>query len=355
MLLAPLPSAPGPLYPVLHALIFPFTKFQAPYVRWLNVSLLFISIVALSICLKSYKFTKPFYRSVAILSVPMVWVTTGMALTEVPAFTMATLSLLAAIFATSNEKPRQFCYINFIVSGLFAGLAILGRQTYFPLIFIFLFLAWFNRTWRLPAISGFSIAFLIPLPVFILWGGLVPKSQSIVAGGINLTHGLLAIAYLGIVVAILAPSFFLILLTHWKWLVGATFLIILTNITILKFEFKVLLSLAKYFPFSEDYYLLIMGSILIIASVVFTLATFFNLFHKYDDKLFLTMTALTILGASTAFGITHLFSSRYIMNCFPFILLMIQPFYSPSVWAILRFSLGGFIGAVILASYYRWL
>jgi len=354
MLLAPLQSAPGPLYPILHAFLFPLTRLQAPYIRWINPIFLIISTIAISFCLKSYGITRPFYRSTAIFSVPMFWVTSGMALTEIPAFTMATFSLLTATFAVNEEASKRFTYVYFMLSGLFAGIAILGRQTYLPMILVFLVLSYYKPAWRWSALSAFLIAFFTVLPVFLTWGGLVPKSQSNVGGGIDVSHGLLAISYLGIVVAILAPSFFSILLKKWKLLLGAIFLMILANLTLFQFKFKLMMGLVKYVPIPEDFYSIIMGSLLITTCITFVLATFLNVLDRYENKLFLLMTGLTILSVSTSFGITHLFSSRYIMTCFPFVLIMIQPFYSPSRWTLLRFVLGGLFGILTLASYYTF-
>jgi hypothetical protein len=347
---------PGPLYHVLHAQMFPLTNVQAPYIRWLNVSLLMLSIVGLSFCIQSYKFSRPFYRAAAVLSVPLIWVSSGIALTEIPAFTMATFSLLAASLATKKKRSIAVCYMYFIGSGLFAALAIMGRQTYLPSIIVFLLLAMSNRSWRWPAITGFLIAILIPLPVFLItapfWN---PPLIELPGYGISLTHGVLAIAYLSIVVTILAPKYFLLLLNHWKWVAALMLLIILINTTVFQFKYVALTGLVKIFLISEEYYSLVVGSFLIFMSVTFVLATILNVLERYNDKLFVIMAALTILGASTSFGIGSGFSSRYLMTCFPFVLLMVQPFYSPSVWAVVRFSLGGLLGVVILGSYYTWL
>lgn len=355
MLEAPLNSAPGPLYPVIHALLFPITGFIPPSIRFLNIVFLIISIVVIFICLRCYGIDNSLYRATSIISVPIIWVTSGMALTEVPAFTMATLSLLAATYATRNGTPKLLSYCGFMGSGLFAGLASLGRQTYFPLIFIFLVLAFCNRPWLWSSISAFLIACTVVLPTFIVWGGLVPRSQLNVAGGINLNHGFLAIAYLGSVISILAPSFFAILLTRWKSMVLGILFIVTTNIFVFQFKFKSMVGLVKFLPFSEDFYSLIVGSILLTIFMAFIFATIFNVLENYDDKLFLIMTCLTLLSASTALGINHLFSSRYVMTCFPFLLIMIQRFYSPSLWSMLRITFGSIWGTAILASYYRWI
>ena len=357
LLKAPLPSAPGPLYPAIQAVFAPLTGLQVPQIRLLNLFLLLLSILALSTCLHQCKFTQPVYRASSILAIPIFWVVGGIALTEVPAFLMATISCLTASFAIKNSTTSKMRYIFFLLLGFFAGLSILGRQTYFPLIFIFVVIAFSRRYLLFPAISAFLTAFLIPLPVFLIWGGLVPDSQS----GIsfltvdNIKHGFLAFAYLGSVIVILAPSFFLILLNDWKkWLIVSCSLAII-NVLVFKFKFSSFASLAKYFPSSRENYELLVGTVLIVLFFILITSTTLNLIHKYEDKLFVIMLVSTIVATSTCFGIGHQFSSRYLMTSFPFVVLMIQPFYSPSLWSTLRFLLGAILGVASLASYYQWI
>jgi len=349
-----LKSAAGPLYFSLHAFLFPVTEFQAPYIRGLNVVLLIISIAGLSFCIKFYRFTRPVYRASAVLSVPIIWVCSGLALTEIPAFTMATFSLLSAMIATKEKRTIPFRYLFFVVSGLFAGLAIMGRQTYLPMALIFVALAAVKKTWFKPAICSLLLVLLISLPVFIIWGGLTSPGQAefLPTGSINILHGLIALGYLGIIVMILAPAFFEPLFLYWKWFLAFSLLTILANMALFQFTYTPISGLVNLLPFLKGYYELLMGSLIAIMAVMFVSVAIVNVLDRPSDKFFLSMVILTIVGASTAFGITHAFSSRYLMACFPFVLLMVQPFYSPSLWAILRFSLGGLLGIAMLGSYY---
>ena len=41
---APLQSAPGPLYPLVHWMLYPFTGFEAPGIRYANLFFLLLSI-----------------------------------------------------------------------------------------------------------------------------------------------------------------------------------------------------------------------------------------------------------------------------------------------------------------------
>ena len=90
-----------------------------------------------------------------MLGVPMVWVTGGIALTEAPALLMATISLLAAVFAlTRVNGKRALCYIKFLTSGTFAGLAIIGRQTYLPILIGFALMCYHRERMARASLSG---------------------------------------------------------------------------------------------------------------------------------------------------------------------------------------------------------
>lgn len=351
LLTTPLHSAPGPLYPSVHALLRPLTGLEAPAIRYVNLLLLLLSIGGVSFCLRLLAAEHPWQLPAMMLSVPMVWVTGGIALTQAPALAMATMSLAAAVWATTqpNGKP-WLCYAGFIISGLFGGLAILGRQTYLPIICAFAVVAFSEKRWREPALVALLVACAIPLPVFITWGGLVPRTLAHVGGGIVVGHGLLAFAYLAFVVGIIAPRFFA---PGWRWSLAAACATLLANITLFRFEWRAAAGLAKRLPpFLDHYYTIIVGSIGVAVLGGFLTATAINLWTRRQDKLFVLSLGQTLLLTATAFGVVHSFSSTYIMAAFPFIMLSAQPFFRPSKWAAVRLLAGGALGAASLSSYY---
>ncbi|MFM7793188.1 MAG: hypothetical protein ACKO90_35580, partial [Microcystis panniformis] len=93
-------SAPGPLYPIIHYIFQPLTNLEAPAIRLVNILLLLLLILVLSLTLqKIFKIPQPLVSSLTIMGLPMIWVITGMALTEIPAMLLATLAVFLIFIA----------------------------------------------------------------------------------------------------------------------------------------------------------------------------------------------------------------------------------------------------------------
>jgi 4-amino-4-deoxy-L-arabinose transferase-like glycosyltransferase len=351
MLTAPLRSAPGPLYPVLYWLSLPFTQLEAPAVRYVNLLFLAASVCVVTFSLWLYGTENPWVLAGMMFSVPMVWVTGGIALTETPALLMAALSLAVAMWIMTHPNEKHWVYyLLFALSGVFCGLAVLGRQTSLPMVGAFLVVALAERRWRWPAAMAFLIAAAIPLPVFITWGGLVPRSQAHVGGGVDLTHGFLAFSYLAFVFLIIAPRFFL---DSWRWSVIPAFGALLLNVALLHFRWHAMGGIAKRLPPTLDaIYPIVVGSIVIAIFAGFGASTVANLWQRRHDRLFIFFMGLTVVLTGTAFGVVHSFSSLYVLAAFPFVLFAAEPFFKPSRWAAVRLLVGSWAGAISLGSYY---
>ena len=101
-------SAPGPLYPIIHYIFQPLTNLQAPAVRLVNILLLLLLILVLSLTLqKIFKIPQPLVSSLTIMGLPMIWVITGMALTEIPAMLLATLAIFLIFIALEKIADNQ--------------------------------------------------------------------------------------------------------------------------------------------------------------------------------------------------------------------------------------------------------
>ena len=350
MLLTPFSSAPGPLYPVLHSALSPLTHLNAPWVRYVNLVLLFCVIACVAFSFKCIHADDSWLAAGMILAIPMTWVTAGMALTEIPALLMASLALLVAVWATRGSQASWKSYAGFMASGLFAGLSIVGRQTYLPIVLAFAAIAVVAPRWRLQSILAFAIAGAVPIPVFITWHGLTPPAQRQVGGSIVLEHGLLAFAYLAIVVAILAPQYYA---TKWRLSLLVFALGFLVNLVLIRFQWTVAVGIADRLPgVLRQWYSIACGSLLIALLVGFLSSTVTNVWKRRSDHLFLLMTLEATLLTATAFGITHLFSSRYVMASFPFVFGMTQPFFKPSRWTIVLGASGAALGCASLSTYY---
>jgi hypothetical protein len=353
MLLAPLPSAPGPLYAVLHVALYPLTKLEMPQVRYVNLGLFLLSLAAVGFSLRRWRIQHPWLLAALMLAVPLTWTTVGLALTEIPAVTMTAFGLAAAAWATTRAKEKRWQeYVGFGLAGIFAGLAILGRQTNLPVIAAFVAVAIASRRWRWPALIACLMASLIPLPVFITWGALTRESQASVGNGISISieHGVVAFAYLSMILYWLAPDFFR---AGGRWSLAAAGMGVVLNVAFFHFDWKMRDGLLGILSRAlGSYYSIIAGSLFIAAFMGFAVAAIINLWTCRNNGLFVFGLGQVILLTGTALGIVHAFFPRYLATGLPFIALVVQPFFTPSKWTAVRFVVGSVLGAASLALIY---
>ena len=351
-LLAPLNTPAGPLYPTIQWLFSPFTGLQPRAARIPNILLLAASSGAITYTMARWRLTDTWARAAMILALPIIWVSAGMAFTEMPALAFASFSLAASAWAMSGPvAARMRTWLGFAIAGICFGAAILGRQPYLPAAAGFVLIAMFEARFRWPALLAAVLSCAVPLPVFLLWGGLVAPQVAWV-GGIDLSHGALAFAYLSALVLILAPGYFM---TKWKWSLVAGLVV---GLTILPFgglpatiaegvAVHLPRLLARLFQLGISALLVGGGASMIVASAV-------NIWARRDDRIFILMVLLTLGLTSTAASITHQFSSRYVMAAFPFALFAVQPYFTPSRCAAARLAAGALCGYLSLAHYFNW-
>ncbi|GAA0313930.1 hypothetical protein GCM10009087_25380 [Sphingomonas oligophenolica] len=348
-LLAPLNTPAGPLYAVMHWLLAPLTGLRPPAIRVPNLILFVAACVAIAYAMGRWRLSNPWARTAMLLGLPIMWVSAGMALTEMPALAFASFSLAAAAWAmTGAPEARLRPWVGFILAGLCLGVAVLGRQPYLPAAGGFLLIALFEPRFRWPAALAAILACAVPLPVFLVWGGLVTPHEARV-GGIDLGHGALAFAYMSALILILAPAYFM---TKWKWSLAAGLVV---GLAILPFGgmpnpvapgivAHLPPALAALFQLGISVVLVGGGASLIVASCI-------NILDRRDDRIFVLMVVLTLGLTSTAAAVVHLFSSRYLMTAFPFALLAVQPYFTPSRWAAVRLAGGALVGFLSFVHY----
>ncbi len=354
-------QAPGPLYEFVHILMKPLTGLQTPGVRLVNVGLLGLTILLLARIfqvLKGIHFYEALLWAMSLIAVPMVWQVAGMALTEMPTIFF---SMIAVLFLVKTlrleERSAVKSSITALFGGLALGLAILGRSPFILVSLclpVLLFGEWQNRNrWRTVLI--FIIAALgISLPVFIIWGGLVPPQQAIIAQGYSLWHGILAFAYAAIFTLLVAP----------KWLVinkrvliymGLTYVVFfLVNSFITQYEYIPFnYTLEKIFPayLMTQPYVMLLSPLLATIAVYFIGCTAWRGWQNRNDRLFLFFLFCGIAILASCFKITHLFSTRYVAQAAPFFLLVFYAYdrFTPS--KSIRCLIGMTIGYFSLETY----
>jgi len=347
----PLESAAGPLYPVLHSWLADLTSLTAPAIRWVNVFCLALSIWALGYIFRAWRLDRSGLRAAMIFAVPTVWVTTGMALTEIPAMTMITLGVASAAWAmTADSTAKGQIWLGFSLAGLCFGFGVLGRQPYLPALIGFIMIAAFAPRLRWPALTATGVAVAVVLPVFIAWGGLLPPGQPTVGTHIVFEYGLFGFAYSAVFVLLLAPRFFLI---RWTWIVPVALVAAIVTLSFGGLTFQVAGGIARHFPPQMGHFFQMAASTVMMASgVAFILASAINMWEQREDKLFILALMLGVGLAATPAFVSHQFSSRYLMTTFPFLMIAVQRYFQPSYAAAARLILGASLGFLSLRAYF---
>lgn len=350
----PLDLAAGPLYPHLHVLFSPLTQLQVPAVRFVNWSALVLTLACCWRTLELLGYREAPARAAMLLAVPMIGPTAGMALTEVPALAAASLAVLAAAQAATARTPDR-SWLWWTASGLAAGLAILGRQTYLPALLGFVLIGWRRPENRSGALCALGISVALILPMIVIWKGLSPPSQTPAMRSIVPAHGLLAFVYLAFATVLIAPRFFLAALATPKLrLIGLTAALLAGLASLIGgVEFAVASRvIAAAPPALQGLADLAVRAGMTAIAAIFLIAAAVNVWQRRGDGRFALFALLTVLTTGTAAGIGHQFSSRYVLIAFPFALMMLQPWIRPGGWAAARLTLGALLGFASLAAYY---
>lgn len=351
LLVAPFSVPTGPLYSVLHYLASPFTGLDAPGIRYVNFALLIITMGLFWKIADDLDYDNPLLRASLFLAVPMIWVATGMALTEMPTVLFMTLSVLFAVMATKREKSRQVLFLM-AFSGLAFGLAITARQIVLPGLVFFLMLACYHRKLWLGSLLAIVCALAVCVPMFVIWGGLIPTSEivQIVDTGINYYHGVIALCYLAVVIGIIAPGYYL---SSWKWTIGPAILAALIGFIFEIQDFQVARGAMNQLPDAlQPLAQRAISAIFLSLLAALAVATLVNLF-RYRTQAFIVISICLMGGLTlTSMAISHQFSSRYILMAFPFALLALQPFFKVNWLSTLRLLAGAGLGIILLKNYY---
>jgi hypothetical protein len=361
-------QAPGPLYEFVYLPLKPLTELIPWRMRTVNI-LLFSLIIFLSYTffrLQNFDSKKSSYYALHLLAIPTLWQVAGLALTEIPAMLFAALWFFIFCEQLKDLSNKRKLFITSLLCGITLALAVLGRTPYLTLlgcgvaiILVGKYPAKDLTPMIISAVIQSTIVLAIVLPVFYIWGGLVPPLQSSVEGTLKPWHSILAISYLGITGLILNISWFKIQVLNLKFiaslLIGVFLLFVLLNV----FDVGV-----KYAPLSVtvesllptplvEIYILVVSPILACFAAYFLMCCFFRVRENLQNPAFLIATCAALVLAASAAKISHQFSSRYIAQAAPFMLVMFLDRYDMNKdntkW--LRLAIGIIIGVVSLNTY----
>ena len=329
-------QAPGPLYQLIHWPLMPLTHLKPPAIRVVNLVFLVLIIFITSKVIKnSFRGLKhtPLFLAMNIIVVPVTWVISGLALTEIPAMFFLVLSLLMLSYIFKNNYSNQKILLFSTIAGIFLGIAALGRTPYLGLILPILLVV-FHKDFRSQKKAAslilpyFSIPLFFTVPIFIIWGGLVSPNQPIISGGIKLWYGFLSLGYGAIIFFLIAPKWFIF---------NRKILFAIVTAFIFAFVYSTWFSADSYYPFIvtiEKYapsifisiYKLIITPILICLAIYFVICSLVHLYERRDNIIYVFSILSAIMIMFSNITNSYQFSSRYVAQAIPFIIVSIVPF-----------------------------
>jgi hypothetical protein len=345
----------GPLHCFLHWILQPITKLRVIPTRLVNIVLLIGTIITVNkIGFELFPKNKLKAGSL-LLGIPMTFVCSGMALTEMPALFCLSISFLLLL-----KSDKQKVGVSLFFSAVFLSLAIVGRQPYLLLIapYAYYLFRKYNGSGRLIVIAGyFIIALLYPVYLFSIWHGVVPPIGGDIATKehFSIPNFLMGIGYTGLIIFILKYQFFKVPIGKMRWLYIVAFVATIILCFIIDFQYPVMTSfMGKIFNSGQ---LIIINRLF--AAFIIMLGVY--LIHMlclraFEEKIvekqvvFLSLILMVLSNIT----ITHQFSSRYVFQNALFIVIVCSYDYGESVKknAVLR-VIGTVIGMLSLNSYMR--
>ncbi|WP_133177702.1 ArnT family glycosyltransferase [Chitinophaga parva] len=356
-------QAPGPLYELMHYPLQAITHMQPPGLRMVNIVLLWCIILFLAIILKrqyNLGWEQALVPALSMMALPVVWPVAGMALTEIPPMCCAMLSVLLLQRALACEGRSWFLLLFTLLAGVALGLAIWGRSPFLVMVPAAGLLLWQQaqrrQRWIIVCLYV-SVGLAMSVPVFLIWHGLMPPKQALVtAEGFKIWHGILAFAYGGLLTLIIAPRWFYFN-RRIAWLLVATMLILtLLNITLLHYTDTPMTAVVK--RIGSNVFVHIFSSLvpplLATAALYFGVCSLLRTWEERHQPFTLFMLASGFLLLLSCAKITHLFSSRYVAQATPFLVLGMMGFDKISYGKCVRFAIGAGLGLVSLESYFSF-
>ena len=356
-------QAPGPLYQIVHTVLKPVTNLKVPGIRLVNVVFFLLVIVNLFYILRwvGYKAEPRLILSLNLVAVPVVWQTAGMALSEMPAMFFATFSMVLICRTFSLKDKKLFSAGLGLLAGISLGLSILGRSPFLliiPASVILIFNPFGKEKISVPPmVYVFFIvgAILTCFPVFFVWKGMVPPhvATKVAKGALKPWHGILAFAYTSIITLIVNPKWLRINRKTIFWLTGAYIVLLTANYFWLHLKYHPLtIFLSKILPeVVMSIYPHLISPVLMLFAGLFMVRLGQKLWEERNNRFYLFIGISLALILISCINIKHLFSSRYVAQAAPFIVLIISENDSPTKGKIVRTLIGISIGYISLSTY----
>ncbi len=346
-------QSPGPLYQFIYYPIgkaIPLTPF---IIRIVNFFFLLIDMALIGLLAKADARKNIVIISLLILGIPMTWTISGMAFTELPSLLFCLLSILLLKKALNTTKAGTAAILS-LLAGFSAGVGIIGRSPFLMLIPAAMLLFILPGK-RLAVLLFMLAASVFPFIVFSAWGGLVPPNVQGIQSGYNLWYLLLCITYFAFSTIIVYPQFFILNKRHYYIAIGLIIVFVVLNAVFFKVKYTPMNGVltSKRIPsFISEIYPYLFQSFTVGCSYLFIVSLYFDMIKNKKTTWDFFMLAIAGLIAFTTIKSAAHFTSKYVMQAYPFFLLYIASGIKVNRSLLLRVIIGSIIGMVTLYSYY---
>ena len=350
---------PGPTFAVMHYMFSPLTGLGAPLVRLVNVFFLGLTMYMTYLTLGKLQGKKSVINALSTLAIPTVYVISGLILTEIFASFFLSLSIYLIISAYLKDENN---YFTSILTGISLSLAILARQPLLLVILSFPFIFILNkenkyiidltkRNFLKFLIVATISSLVLPLWAFSVWGNIQPASQAWTGMGYSTNNLILAFGYAFLNLIWVNPNYFDFKkdFSNKLELIVLILVSIIMNLTIFKISdasFGRIIS--TILPDVSAIYPIICGSIL--TALGFTFFYYYfkkQLSAKNSLEVFFAIAFLLVLAS--CFKVTHQFSTRYVVQAFPLLVLSANLNKKKiTAWSIISLLIGGILGLICL-------
>ncbi|HEY2156419.1 MAG TPA: hypothetical protein VGH33_12365 [Isosphaeraceae bacterium] len=341
----------GPLFGLVHAAFEPLTGLVAPGVRLVSIGLAGGSALAIGSALRSRGVPHAFLKAAGLFAVPILYGPIGTAMTEMPAMFFFCVSLALLFPALERaERGDRSAYPLAILAGLACGVATTGRQPY--LMATVASVALLGRsTWKVGLLFAIS-GLVLPVPMFLIWGGLVPPRSQSGEVGISVANCLVAFAYAGVLYSLFDVG--------WILRRPLTFAVIVAATT----AANVATGFAEHYPLHVTairnlsptvlrLYGLTASGVMLGFGVAFVaeLARFAR--DRLDDPADRFVVAATALLLLSTIKNARMFPGRYIATVVPLLLILGVRRAPDTYGKAVRLAVGCILGMISLAAYFK--
>lgn len=346
-----LTGAVGPLFAFVHAAFEPLTHLDPVGMRFVNVVLLLVLAFILLLAFQRLEAIDPWIAAGSVLVVPMTWVLTGIALSEMPAMVFIGLSLFCQLRGLDCVEARRTSRLWFAASALCVAIAVWGRQPYMLLAGVPVLLALRDRRLWSTAAMFVCIVLAVTVPLFFVWHGLTPPSNRFFHAAILWENGIVSLGYIGVCLLLLEPA---LIWPDRKFLAGLfAALLVLNGIFSLSIVRPLRSVVSGLSGQSLWIYEHLCGAIALTLGVGTFLFLCRAIWRDLADQKRLSIGAGLLCISIWPGLMGSEYSSRYTGMALPYLLLMAEPWRRWNAGTIAAAAVGCALGAASLHGYYN--